>query len=163
MRLAVALLLAAPAAAASAAAPPTVSQKEIGGAVLGKGRAYYRSLYGPPSRLDRGGGIDRLSFPRLKLHVVLSSKANAAIGIATWNIRFRTRARVGPCSRVSELRKAYGAQLEPLRAGGRLLAYRLGRLFFSVTPTLRVGSVHLTPRRSGVHALLRSPACSPGA
>lgn len=43
---------------------------------------------------------------------------------------YRTKAGVGPCSKLATLESAYGDLMKPLRASGKIVAYRVGNLVF---------------------------------
>jgi hypothetical protein len=142
-----------------------IHQTSIGGAELAMRPADYRNLFGLPVRTDRlEGGLTRLHFETWDLDVYFRRGTRGAVGIVVWARQFRTMNGVGPCSSVVALRRAYGSRLRPFRFGGRIVAYRLGRLWFEVEDGRRVGSVELTAGKLSVFAALNSPRCGePGA
>ena len=142
-----------------------IHQTSIGGAELSMRKQDYKNIFGLPVRTERlEGGLTRLHFETWDLDVYFRGTSNSAIGIVTWAREFRTSRGVGPCSSVRALRRAYGSKLKPFRFGGRVVAYRLGRLWFEVEDGRRVGSVELTSGKLSVFAALNSPRCGePGA
>ena len=89
-----------------------------------------------------------------------------SVGIVTWSSFFRTHETdgsgergVGPCSPVAELLRLHGDEVVPLRRGGRVVAYRLGRLWFRADADGRIGAAMLTKRELSPNVLLGAPAC----
>ena len=142
-----------------------ISQEFIGGGELGMTRSEYREVFGRPVRTAQlEGGLNRLEFPKLDVEVYFRGSRNAGIGLLTWNRAYRTSVGIGPCSTVSQLRRAYGARLVPFRFGGKLAAYRLGKLTFAVEGGKRVGVVMLAGTNLPVFTALNAPECgTPGA
>ncbi len=153
-----ALLLAA---AALGQHPWTLNQVAVGGAQLERNLGYYKAVFAGPLREDRlEGGLGRLVWPREGVEVYHPWTANRATGIVTWNRRFRTGKGIGPCSTTAALRRAYGTRLAPFRLAGRVVGYRLGRLFFA-TESARVGAVQLSTAELPPYAALNAPECRP--
>jgi hypothetical protein len=142
-----------------------ISQEFIGGGEVGMTRSEYREVFGKPVRAGQlEGGLSRLEFPRLDVEVYFRSSRNAGIGVLTWNRSYHTSVGIGPCSTVAQLRRAYGARLVPFRLGGKVAAYRLGRLTFTVEGGKRVGVVMLAGTGLPVFTALNAPECgTPGA
>jgi hypothetical protein len=137
-----------------------ITQTSMGGAPLGKSRAFYRAAFPPPVfRESLEGGLDRLTFGSLSLQAYFRRSGAGAIGLLTWNRRFHTAAGIGPCSPLTALRRAYGRQLKPFRLGGRVAAYRLGRLIFTVGATGKVGVVQLSTRALSLFTALNALRC----
>jgi hypothetical protein len=119
-----------------------ISQRAIGGATLGMKRSGYVYKFGKPSFTTRfGNSMTRIVFNNSEFAIYLSRKGRG-VAVITSAEEYRTRARVGPCSTVSALKKAYGHRLKAKRRAGRLVGFRLGRLLFTVQST-RVGAVML--------------------
>ena len=87
------------------------------------------------------------------------SSGGGAIGIVVWDEQYRTAARVGPCSTAAQLKRAYGTRLRPFRLQGKVVGYRLGRLFFAVEDGKRVGVVQLSSTALPPYAALNSLSC----
>jgi len=148
------------AGAAGATAPVLrITQTSIAGAKLGLSRTAYRKPFGGKPKIARlEGGLTRLDFPR-NASVFFRSSGGGAIGIVVWGEQYRTAARVGPCSTAAQLKRAYGARLHPFRLQGKVVGYRLGRLFFAVEDGRHVGVVQLSAGRLPVFAALNSLSC----
>ena len=157
------VVAAACAAVAGAAVPKTITQTSLGGAPLGKSKAYYISHFGSPYRLDRlEGNYERLVFTKLKVEVYFRSTALAkgGAGIVTWSKTFRTVDGVGPCSSLETLESAYGDKLKPFRVGGKIQAYWVGKLLFATKGTKRVTAVTLTSARLAPFVGLNASDCA---
>ena len=153
----VALVLAGAAAATAPDFP--ITQTSIGAAKLGLPRTAYRKPFGGAPGVARlEGGLTRLDFPR-RASVFFRSSGGGAIGIVVWGEQYRTAARVGPCSTAAQLKRAYGTRLRPFRLQGKLMGYRLGRLFFAVEDGRQVGVVQLSTDKLPVFAALNSLSC----
>ena len=148
------------AGAAGATAPVLrITQISIAGAKLGLSRTVYRKPFGGAPKLARlEGGLTRLDFPR-NASVFFRSSGGGAIGIVVWDEQYRTAARVGPCSTAAQLKRAYGTRLRPFRLQGKVVGYRLGRLFFAVEDGKRVGVVQLSSTALPPYAALNSLSC----
>jgi len=148
------------AGAAGATAPVLrITQISIAGAKLGLSRTAYRKPFGGAPKLARlEGGLTRLDFPR-NASVFFRSSGGGAIGIVVWDEQYRTAARVGPCSTAAQLKRAYGTRLRPFRLQGKVVGYRLGRLFFAVEDGKRVGVVQLSSTALPPYAALNSLSC----
>ena len=145
---------------AAATAPVLrITQTSIAGAKLGLSRTAYRKPFGGKPKIARlEGGLTRLDFPR-NASVFFRSSGGGAIGIVVWGEQYRTAVRVGPCSTAAQLKRAYGARLLPFRLQGKVVGYRLGRLFFAVEDGRHVGVVQLSAGRLPVFAALNSLSC----
>ncbi len=136
-----------------------ITQTSIAGAELGRSRTAYRKPFGGNPKIARlEGGLTRLDFPR-NASVVFRSSGGGAIGIVVWGEQYRTGARVGPCSTTTQLKRAYGTRLRPFRLQGKVVGYRLGRLFFAVEDGRHVGVVQLSAGTLPVFAALNSLSC----
>lgn len=141
----------------------TITGSSIGGVRLGlTASAYVAQIGERPSRTAFPKGISRLVFAKHELHVYLS-RHGAGVALYTSSREYRTASGIGPCSRVSALRRAYGRQLIAYRVPGsiRVAAYRLGRLVFSADSIGRVGGVMLT-RALNVREVVNLPQCGSG-
>ena len=151
------------AAVAVAAVPKTITQTTLGGAPLGKPKAYYIAHFGTPYRLDRlENNYERLVFSKGKVEVYFRSNALAkgGAGIVTWSKTFRTVDGVGPCSSLETLESAYGDKLKPYKIAGKIQAYWVGRLLFATQGTKKVTAVTLTSPRVRPFIGLSSSACA---
>jgi hypothetical protein len=136
---------------AAAAAAPAITQRSIDGARIGLRASSYTRLFGKPSYKDTVPDLpthwSRLVFGPRGLSVYFKGSRPAAADIATWNRTYKTAAGVGPCSTLSELKLAYGAQLKPSKFNtqhGVVYAYTVGKnLIFSVENHSYVGVVVL--------------------
>ena len=156
----VAVVALALAGVATATAPVLrITQTSIAGAKLGLSRTAYRKPFGGKPKIARlEGGLTRLDFPR-NASVFFRSSGGGAIGIVVWGEQYRTAARVGPCSTAAQLKRAYGARLRPFRLQGKVVGYRLGRLFFAVEDGKRVGVAQLSTAKLPPFAALNSLSC----
>lgn len=158
--LAAALLVAAP--AASAAARAAITPSSIAGAKLGLSAPAYKRILGAPAvKGELEGGFSRLTFPRRKTEVYFRRIGTAGPGyvVATWNRSYRTAEGVGPCSTVARLKAAYGARLKPFTVEGRVVAYALGSLIFTVEGARRVKVVALGKGRRATFIALNVTEC----
>ena len=148
------------AGSATATAPVVrITQTSIAGAKLGLSRAAYRKPFGGAPKVSQlEGGLTRLDYPR-NASVFFRSSGGGAIGIVVWDEQYRTVARVGPCSTAAQLKRAYGARLKPFRLQGKVVGYRLDRLFFAVEDGKRVGVVQLSSSALPPYAALNSTSC----
>jgi hypothetical protein len=136
-----------------------ITQTSIAGAKLGLPRTAYRKPFGgAPKTAQLEGGLTRLDYPR-NASVFFRSTGGGAIGIVVWGEQYRTIARVGPCSTAAQLKHAYGSSLRPFRLQGKVVGYRLGRLFFAVEDGKRVGVVQLSSSALPSYAALNSLSC----
>jgi hypothetical protein len=149
-------------ATASASAPQTrITQDRIGGARLGLTRKQYAHLLGRPTFMTRyGHGLVRLVFAKQELAVYLS-RSGRGVAILTSADEYRTVRRVGPCSSVSALRRAYKGRLVVKRRAGHAVAYRLDRLVFA-SPSGKVGAVMLAGRGFSVSVAVNAGQCGSG-
>jgi hypothetical protein len=146
--------------AAGATAPVLrITQTSIAGAKLGLPRAAYRKPFGGVPKVSQlEGGLTRLDYPR-NASVFFRASGGGAIGIVVWDEQYRTAARIGPCSTAAQLRRAYGTRLRPFRLQGKIVGYRLDRLFFAVENGKRVGVVQLSSSALPPYAALNSLSC----
>ena len=146
--------------AGAAASAPAITPSSIAGARLLLGPADYKRILGKPFLVDKlEQNRWRLRFPQRKLTVEFLGPGGNGAGIVTWNRAYRTAAGVGPCSAASALTKAYGSALKPFRFGGKIVAYRLGRLTFRVTAG-RVTVVMLGIPQLTIFTALNSEECA---
>ena len=163
MRAAIALLLglvcAVPLASAQKAAD--ITQAYIAGIHLGASQARARASMTRPVRLDRlEDGYLRLASTRERVESYFRTGTRGVAVVATWSRLLKTAEQIGPCSTVAALRRAYSSRLVAFRQGGRVVAYRLGRLIFTVEGGKKVGVVGLGLGRQAVYVALNSTECS---
>jgi hypothetical protein len=153
------LVCGASVAAAHGAAGITPSS--VAGIHLGAGRSGARALMTKPVRLDRlEDGYLRLVSSRQKLESYFRTGTKGVAVVTTWNPRLTTDERIGPCSSVTALRRAYGGRLAPFRQGGKIVAFRLGNLIFTVEGGKRVGVVALGRGAQAVYVALSATECT---
>ena len=146
--------------AASAQKAVDISPGSIVGIRLGATHARARALLGALVRADRlESGYDRLVSGTQKVEVYFRKGAKGAVVVTTWNRRLKTAEQIGPCSTVTALRRAYGKKLVPFRQTGKVAAYRLGSLIFTVEGGRRVGVVALGRGTAAAYVALNAPAC----
>jgi hypothetical protein len=140
---------------------PGITPSSIGGIHLGASRAQARAHMTAPVRLDRlEDGYVRLVSTRQRVESYFRTATRGVAVVTTWNRRLKTAEQIGPCSAVTALKRAYGSRLVPFRQGGRVVAYRLGRLIFTVEGGKKVGVVGLGLGRQAVYVALNSTECS---
>ena len=162
MRAVVALMLVAACAVQSASAQKAidVTTSYVAGIHLGMSQAQARGLMTKPVRLDRlEDGYLRLVSPRQKLESYFRTGTKGVAVVTTWNRTLRTDEQVGPCSTVAALKRAYATRLVAFRQGGRVVAYRLGALIFTVEGGKRVGVVALGRGTQAVYVALSATEC----
>jgi hypothetical protein len=138
-----------------------ITPNSIVGIKLGTTQARSRTLLAKPVRLDRlEEGYVRFVSGRQKVEVYFRTGSSGVVAVTTWSKLLRTGKRVGPCSSIASLQRAYGATLKPFRRGGRVVAYRSGNLIFTVGNRSRVGVVALGRDPAAVYVALNAPACS---
>jgi hypothetical protein len=153
------LLCSSPAAVAQS--PAGITQSSVAGIHLGASQAGARALMTKPVHLDRlEDGYVRLVSPRQKLESYFRTGTRGVAVVTTWSRRLRTGKGVGPCSTVAALKRAYAGRLAPFRQGGRIVAYRLGNLIFTVEGEKRVGVVALGRGTQAVYVALSATECS---
>jgi hypothetical protein len=156
---AVAVLGATPFAAAQPA--PGITSSSIAGIRLGMTRAQATARMTRPVRLDRlEDGYQRVVSTRQQVESYFRTGTRGVAVVTTWSRRLKTTEQIGPCSTVAALKRAYGSRLVPFRQGGRIVAYRLGRLIFTVEGGKKVGVVALGLGRQAVYVALNSTECS---
>ena len=152
------LLSAAPASARQASG---ITAASVGGIHLGATQSRTRALMAKPVHLDRlEDGYVRLVSPRQKLESYFRTGTRGVAVVTTWNRQLQTDKGIGPCSTVAALKRAYAGRLAPFRQGGRLVAYRLGNLIFTVEGGRRVGVVALGRGTEAVYVALSATECS---
>jgi hypothetical protein len=145
---------------ASAQKAIDITPDYIVGIKLGMTQPKATGLLRKPIRTDRlEEGYLRLVSGAQRVEVYFKQGAPGAVTVTTWSKLLRTDKQVGPCSSVLALKRAYGARLQPLRQGSRLVAYRLGNLIFTVARS-RVGVVALGRDRASVFVALNAPVCT---
>jgi len=153
-----ALLLCAPVALAQA--PAEIAPDAIVGVELGMAPARATALLRKPIRADRlEDGYQRLVSGAQRVEVYFRTGTSGVVAVTTWSNALRTQKRVGPCSSIAALKRAYGAALKPFRRANRIVAYRAGSLIFTVGPRARVGVVALGRTAEAVYVALNAPAC----
>jgi hypothetical protein len=156
--LAAALVCTAPLASAQKAID--IAPSYIAGIHLGASQAHARTLMTKPVRLDRlEDGYLRYVSTRQKLESYFRSGTKGVAVVTTWNRQLKTDEQIGPCSTVAALKRAYGSRLVPFRQGGRIVAYRLGPLIFTVEGGKRVGVVALGRGQQAVYVALSATEC----
>jgi len=152
-----ALLCAVPLASAQRAVDVTPSS--IAGIRLGMGKAKAISLLTRPLRHDRlEDGYERYVSAREKVEVYFRKGTVGVAVVTTWNRTLRTSERVGACSTLTALKKAYRAKLVPFRQSGKLFAYRKGNLIFTLDGA-RVGAVALGRGVAAIYVALNVAPC----
>jgi hypothetical protein len=147
--------------------PPAFAQKaldigpdDIAGIHLGMAQAKANALLAKPVRLDRlEEGYQRLVSGKQKVEVYFQKGTPGVVTVTTWNRALKSDRHIGPCSTVAGLKRAYGAKLKPFRRGGRIVAYRLGDLIFTVGAAQKVGVVALGRTVPAVYVALNAPEC----
>lgn len=152
-----ALLCSAPLASAQKAID--IAPDYIVAIKLGMTHAQARALLTRPVRVDRlEGGYDRLVSTRQKVEAYFRTGANGVVVVTTWNRTIQTDEQIGPCSTVAALRAAYGAKLHPFRQAGKVIAYRMGNLIFTVESS-RVRTIGLGRGTAATYVALNAPQC----
>jgi hypothetical protein len=127
---------------------------------LGMTKAKATALLAKPVRFDRlEDGYQRLVSGATKVEVYFRTGAKGVVVVTTWSKALRTEKRIGPCSTVAALKRAYGSRLQPFRQGGKVVAYRLGNLVFTTEGGRRVGVVALGRGTAAVYVALNAPEC----
>jgi hypothetical protein len=145
---------------ASAGRAIAISPESIAGVELGMTHARVRGLLGKLVRADRlEDGYDRLVSGTQKVEAYFRVGAKGVVVVTTWNRALRTDKRIGPCSTVAALKRAYGSRLHPFRQGGKVIAYRLGDLVFTTEGGRRVGVVALGRGTAATYVALNAPEC----
>lgn len=143
----------------AARSPFVVDQTGVGTATLGRNSASYGSSFGQGERERLGDGLDRIVFASRGVAVIVSAATDRAIAIVTWSSQHTTAARIGPCSRTTTLRRAYGNRLVTVASGKGVVGLRLGRLVFVADSEGFVGSVMLATDDVSPLVALELPAC----
>jgi hypothetical protein len=152
------LLAVAPLAAAQPA--PGITQSSIAGIRLGASRLAATARLVPPVQVSRlEDGYLRLGSTRQAVESYFRTGTKGVAVVTTWSRRLRTAERIGPCSTVAALEHVYGSRLVPFRRGGRIVAYRLGLLVFTVEGGKRVGVVALGRGPESVYVALNATEC----
>jgi hypothetical protein len=138
-----------------------IAQASIADIHLGATQAQARALMTRPVHLDRlEDGYVRLVSPRQRLESYFRAGTTGVAVVTTWNLRLRTDKGIGACSTAGALKRAYAGRLVPFREGGRVVAYRLGNLIFTVEGGKRVGVVALGRGTQAVYVALNATECS---
>ncbi len=116
----------------------SITQSSIAGARLGEVASVYKQRYGIGWREDvlTAPNYPVLIYHDRKIAMYFDDTTRRSIIVTTWNRDHRTRAGVGPCSSVDDLRSAYGRDLRPSHwntVDGKVYAYTVGEnLLFAV-------------------------------
>ena len=146
---------------AAAQPPPGITSSSIAGIRLGMTRAQATARMTRPVRFDRLEDGYRGSSRRGRRSRATSARApGASLSSRPGAAGCKTADQIGPCSTVAALKRAYGSRLVPFRQGGRIMAYRLGRLIFTVEGGKRVGVVGLGLGTQAVYVALNATECS---
>jgi len=138
-----------------------ITQSYVAGIHLGASQAAARALMTKPVRLDRlEDGYVRLVSTRQKLESYFRTGTKGVAVVTTWNRQLKTDEGIGPCSTVTALKRAYGGRLVPFRQGGRIVAFRLRNLIFTVEGGKRVAVVALGRGRQAVYVALSATECA---
>jgi hypothetical protein len=122
------LLVSSGGPAQAAAITPT----SIAGTPLGLTKRAYEHHFGQPwllARLPTSGHV-KLTFLDREVGVYFKGLSDTAVEITTWNKDYKTAAGIGPCSTITELKKAYGTRLKPSKWNtqhGQVFAYTVGK------------------------------------
>jgi hypothetical protein len=162
MHVAIVLVLALVCAAPSAGQKAIdITQSYIAGIHLGATQTRARALMTKPVRLDRlEDGYLRFVSQSEKLESYFRTGTKGVAVVTTWNRQLTTDEGIGPCSTVRALKRAYGGRLAPFPQGGRIVAYRLGNLIFTVEGGRRVGVVALGRGMQAVYVALSATECA---
>ena len=78
--------------------------------------------------------------------LVYLGRSGRGTAIITTDPTYKTTTGIGPCTPVGALTHAYGGVLasESLPGQRQVVAYRVGRLLFTITPANKIGAVALT-------------------
>jgi predicted Ser/Thr protein kinase len=129
--------------------PRQISEIEMAGARLGQPAAYYKQLFGGYREATIAGpNYPTLAFQQPEVAVYFPSPGKGAIIITTWNQQYRTAKRIGPCSTLADMKKAYGSAVkaseEATLKDGSVHAYVVGdNLLFSTQNMRTISSVAL--------------------
>jgi hypothetical protein len=162
MRLGIAVVVTVFCAASLAAAQKAIdiAPPYIAGIHLGASRAHARALMTKPVRFDRlEDGYLRLVSTRQKLETYFRTGTKGVAVVTTWNRQLKTEDGIAPCSTVAALKGTYAGRLVPFREGGKVVAYRLGTLIFTVVGGKRVGVVALGRGTQAVYVALSATEC----
>ena len=95
-----------------------ITLNSIDGAQLGFNAARYEKLFGGWRASELTDvKYSSLAFEQPEVAVYFPPKKKRADIITTWNRNYRTAAGVGPCSTIAQVKRAYGAAVQPSRAG----------------------------------------------
>ena len=148
------------AATVGAARPPfLVDQNGVGSVLLGRTAASYRTQFGEARRERLAGGLDRLVFEGRDIAIIVRSATDRIVAVVTWSSQHTTAAHIGPCSRLTTLRRAYGNRLVTVATGPSVIALRSGRIVFAADPDGFVSSVMVATGDSSPMLALEAPIC----
>jgi hypothetical protein len=146
---------------ASARTAIDITPDAIVGIKLGMTQPRATAVLRKPVRTDRlEEGYLRLVSGAQRVEAYFKQGALGVVTVTTWNKLLRDGKRIGPCSSVAALKRAYGAKLKPFKQGGRIVAYRLDNLIFTVEGGRRVGVVALGRDVASVYVALNAPTCT---
>ena len=114
--------------------PVTITPTSIGSAKLGDSNITLERLWNGGSKLTTQFPPDYslLRQSLLDVSAYFAGTVDKAVELTTWNANDRTDAGVGPCSTLSELKRAYGKRLK-LVPNNHGYGYRVGKhLFFAI-------------------------------
>ncbi len=105
--------------ATAQAGPAQITETAIAGAKTGLAAAFYKNLFGGFrfSALVDEPHYPFLSFQQPSVNVYFPARGKRAIIITTWNRNYRTARGIGPCSTLTQMKRAYGSAVTPAWAG----------------------------------------------
>lgn len=104
-------------------------------------------------------GYERYVSPKQKVEVYFRKGTKGVAVVTTWNKQLVTDVPViSPCSPLADLKAAYGKRLVPFRQNGKIYAYRVGNLVFTIAGT-RVGAIGLGRGPQATYVTLNVAPC----
>jgi hypothetical protein len=152
--------------ALSSTAPLASAQKAIditpdyiAGIHLGMSKPVALNLMTKPLRHDLlEDGYERYVSPRQRVEVYFRKGTRGVAVVTTWSKQLVTGDPLGPCSPAAALKRAYAGRLVPFRQNGRLYAYRVGNLVFTINGT-RIGAIGLGRGPQATYVTLNVAPC----
>lgn len=152
-----ALLSTAPLASAQRAID--IAPDYIAGIRLGMSEPDALKLMTKPLRHDLlEDGYERYVSPKQRVEVYFRKGTRGVAVVTTWNKQFVTDEPLSPCSPVAALKRLYAGRLVPFRQNGKLYAYRLGNLVFTVNGA-RIGAIGLGRGPQATYVTLNVAPC----